>query len=301
VASELSELLMRHVNTSGLSNKSIAARLDVDQTAVSKWLNDGNGISRINLAGLLDLLMPVPEPGRGQPHPDRARAEELWHEAHRARAGRSRRGTPGTAAPAAAPAESQPAIAWDVANPEPITKLAELKLFEPEQTNDGDYLLYGRLEFGLRDDENQEPPVRIGVKGAFVAVTATGRLLRDETLIGKRAVEDNLKAEPGGVQVLGPRGAAHCLEGEVFGGTHLGVLRPTSEPSDHVCVSVSVGRRDFVVVPLDDNGDSVAQPVDSEAKNAILNLLIYGDPRITRDELGQPVVQRATLRRRAPE
>ncbi len=298
MASELTELLVRHVTASRLTNKEIAARLGVDHTAVSKWLNDANGISRLNLSALLDLLLPVPEPGFGEPHADRARAEALWQDAQRARLGRTRRSGSSRSAAALPADENPPSVTWDVANPEPITKLVELKLFEPEQTNDGAYLLFGRLEFGLRDDETTDTPVRLGVRDAFLAVSTAGQLLRDETLIGKRADHDHLKAEPGGLGVVGPRDAGPCLQGEVFGGAHVAVLRPTEREGDHVTVTVSVGRRDFVAMPLDADGACLTQPMDSEAKNAVLNLLIYGDARIARDELGRPLLQKATLRRR---
>ena len=299
MASELAELLRKRAHQGAWSNKKISAalsarRLSASESAVSKWLNDANGISRANLDALVDLLMPVPEPGCGIPDPDRARALELWQAMERAKVGRRAQSSPAVEDP---PAEK--ATDWPRSNPKPFLDLAALELHTPRSDNQGGFFLHGRLDLAQREDDSTDPPIRLAMQEAFLRVEVTDNLVMDGSLIGKRAAHPNLSPAGDALRITGPRPDAQCLDGEVFEESHIVTITPTDDAAAEVTVTISVGRRAFTVTPLDEEGRPLATALDSEAKKAVLNALIFEN--LPRDGTGRAVLQQAKLRRRPKE
>jgi len=278
------------------TNKELASEISkrgktVSESAVSKWRNDANGFSHANFLMLLDLLLPVPEPGCGKPHQDRAAMEAAWADESITNAKRPRRSL-----------AEEPSLAyaadWPRTNPKPIPSLAALELHTPQPGNEGGFYLRGRLDLTVRDDDSAEQPFRLGIrKGqAFITVAVSENFVMDGSLIGKRAPHKHLAPAGDALRVVGPARDDECLEGEVFDDTHLAVVTPTDDGAAEVTVTLSVLRRAFVVTALDEDGAPKAA-LDSEAKNAVLNALIFGN--LPRDDAGRTILQKATLRRRS--
>ncbi|MBU8544922.1 MULTISPECIES: hypothetical protein [Roseomonadaceae] len=206
-------------------------------------------------------------------------------------------------------AEQPPQFAadWPRDNPQPFTELAELELLTPQADNAGGYYLRARLVVGARADESVKPPVLLALREAFLSVDVPANLVTDGSLVGVREAHENLREAPGGLRVVGPLARtqngneAGYLEGEVLGGHHLAVLTSTADATEAetetaVTVRLSVPRRSFVVTPLDAEGNASIHAVDSPAKQAVLDALIFS--ALERDQLGRAVLQKAKLRMR---
>ena len=215
-------------------------------------------------------------------------------------------------APAAADNDALPtetAVDWPRDNPVPFTGLAELELHTPQLDNSGSYRLRARLVFGAREDENTTPPVILAAKDAFLTLHHTSNVVTDGSLIGVRTPNPNLKPSAGGIQIIGPLGnlpsAAGAmvayLDGEVFGDSYIAAAAITEDNQKdcEVTVTVSISRRGFIVLPINPETGTPIPVMESEAKQAILNLLI--SDRLPKDELGRPIIQRAVMRRRTKQ
>ncbi len=277
----------------------------VSTDAVSHWLYGTNLPRRPQLLAILDTFFPLAIPDSAEPHPDREAILVAWQAGQRPK--------PARAVPSPSPKASELQAArpfdWPRGNPKPVSGLAELELQTPKADNaGGGHYIQGRLVLGEREDDSGDRSVLLGIQDAFLSVETSEAFVTDGSLIGVRAPHDHLKEAPGGVQVVGPRierrnadgSTRQILEGEVLRGDHLVLASTTDEAAEaSVTVTLSVPKRGFVVTPIDADGVPVAEALDSEAKRAILNTLIF--EKLPRDDAGRAVLQRAKLTRRPQE
>lgn len=194
---------------------------------------------------------------------------------------------------------------WSRKNPVPFSGLAELELFSPQPDNQDGYRLKARLLIGSREDETTEKPVLISLTEAFITVRPSKKVTINGSLVGTREKHPNLAPVPGGLKITGPKSSNHntktlkksVLSGDVFEDADLAIIRIEDNSEDaQVSVSLSVSRRGFNVDALDENGEISKDAYTSEAKKAILNLLICRE--LDADDQGRVVLQRATLKRK---
>jgi len=272
----------------------------VSVDAIETWLKDKHTPRRQQMLAMLDTFFPVPVDGCTQQNPDLQAMNDAWTAEQRPQKKRSRLPEPPDYIP-------ESAADWPRQNPEPLMGLAELELHTPHADNEGGHRLRGRLVVGAREDDTNDQPILLSMREAFLRVETPNGMESDGSLIGVREQHEYLKAAPGGLRVVGPQtvaimpdGREHkYLDGDVFKGVHLAVLKTSeeNEPLGEVSVTLSVMRRHFDVTPLNADGENSIEAVGSEAKHAILNMLIFG--QMSCDEQGRAIVQKATLRRRA--
>jgi hypothetical protein len=260
--------------------------------AIGNWLKGINTPRRPQVLAILDVFFLDPAFSADTQHPERQRMYDAWTEETRPGARRAREAEP-SPPPAANAAE------WPRENPKPVPGLAALELHTPQPDNTGGHHLRGRLDLGAREDDSTEQPIRLAMLEAFVTVETSANLVTDGSLIGMRDAHPHLKPEAGALRVIGPLGEDGHLAGEVFGGSHIAVLTCTEEhAAAEVTVTLAVPRRGFAVTPLDEEG-APKKGVDSAAKRAILNTLIFDE--LPKDEQGRAVLQKAKLRKRPKE
>lgn len=267
--------------------------------AIGNWIKGTNLPRRPQMLAILDIFFPVPVDGCSPQHADRDIMYAVWTDLQRPRAKRTR-------APVIAEPSPESAADWPRDNPQPLVGLAELELHTPHADNEGGHRLRGRLVVGAREDDSNDKPILLTMREAFLRLESSIGIETDGSLIGIREAHEHLVQAPGGLRVVGPQSITQMpdgsslryLDGEVFDGKHIAILKDTNENNEDIEVqlTLSVMRRSFDVVPLDGEGRPLFDGITSEAKQSILNLIIF--ERLPRDEQGRVIVQKAKLRRR---
>lgn len=276
----------------------VGSRISVD--AIGNWLNGINTPRLPQFQSILEVFFGTASEDNRLHTSEREMIRELWTD-------EQRRGIKKITVAAEDTPATETAADWPRDNPIPFTGLAELELLTPQLDNFGSYRLRARLVFGAREDENTTPPVVLAAKDAFFSLSHNSNVVTDGSLIGVRTPNPNLKPSAGGIQIIGPLGnlatgsgtRVEYLDGEIFGDSHIAAAAITEEnrADCEVTVTVSISRRGFIVLPIDPVSGTPISAIESEAKHAILNLLI--SDRLPKDELGRPIIQRAVIRRRA--
>lgn len=274
-------------------------KASADAATIERWVAGLNQTNRYpTMVGILNVFFSSC-PGNA-PHPDRVQMEAVWKAEQHPSARKKQ------VAPAIAEPPPPNAAEWHHDGTDPIAGLAALELHTPQPDNTGGHHLRGRLTLGEREDDSTEHSILISLREAYVTVETSPALTTDGSLIGVREEHENLKPVAGALRITGPSATAtngdgserRYLEGEVFGGNTIATLNPTAnQGAAEVTVSLSIPHRVVQVTPIDENGAPVKEALDSVAKRAVLDAIIFNAPGVTKDDLGRAVIQRAKLKR----
>lgn len=267
-----------------------------DTDTVGKWLKGQSLPQRTRAYAIFAVFFPLPSDA-----PDREPMEAAWISADASRKHRDsevERDRP----------PDDPS-AWPRSNPQPILDLAQLELDTPETTNTGAVRLRGRLVLDARIDESSDPPVMVSLRAAHLALQVPEGVTSDGSLIGVREPHANLEVSSGSVRVIGPTaarptangGRVEYLKGDIFEGHHIAVLNGLDDaPNQPVTVTLSVGRMELDVTPLDADGGPLADARDSEAKRAVQDAIVFR-AGTAKDDVGRAILQVARIWQRGEQ
>ncbi len=187
---------------------------------------------------------------------------------------------------------------WSIANPEPIVGLAELALHIPRTGNEADtYHIVATLKLGQGDFDHDGRPILISIRDALLSVSSPSHPVVQGSLIGERAPHDHFDTIPGGLRVKGPRNKRGQLAGDVLGGEYILAVTSNGEGEKPVIVTLAAFRRSFDVVPADKRGKPVASCLNTEARDAVVNALIFR--LLKKDGQGRGILQQARMQRKS--
>jgi hypothetical protein len=216
-----------------------------------------------------------------------------------ARLARANRAAP---APHASAIFDAPADDWEFTEATVLRGLVELRLHPPRPGNEVSGSLYvdATLLFGTAcpdymPDDGQDPrSIAIALRQARLAIGSESYRPLKGSMIGERGDCEHLRRVAGYLEITGPAPNG-TLKGSPIGDQHLAVIAGTNAGDGAFAVTVTANWGSFVVIDADTPPESGGSNTPSANKTAILNALIYENVR--RDELGHPVLARATMQR----
>lgn len=193
---------------------------------------------------------------------------------------------------------------WQFTEATVLPDLVELRLHPPRAGNEipDSYYVDATLLFGTADcdfmPDDGEPPrtVSIALSNARLAIGSDSYRPLKGSMLGERGTSENFKRIAGGVEITGPARNG-TLEGDPIGEQYLAVVAGTNTASTPFAVTVAANRRSFVVTDSDAPPERRGANAPSDARDAILNVLIYKG--LPKDAAGRPVLARATMQRAA--
>ena len=198
----------------------------------------------------------------------------------------------------------RPAGEWQFTEATVLPDLVELRLHPPRAGNEipDSYYVDATLLFGtaccdyVPDDGAPPREVSIALTNARLSIGSDSYRPLQGSMIGERVTSENFKRVAGGVEITGPAPNG-TLEGDPIGEQYLAVIAGTNTGGAPFAVTVAANRRSFVVTDPDAPPERRGANAPSDARDAILNVLIYRDLR--KDETGRAVLARATMQRAA--
>jgi hypothetical protein len=197
-----------------------------------------------------------------------------------------------------------PAAGWTFTEDTVLPGLVELCLHPPRPGNevpDSFYvdatLLFGTAFPDYEPDDGQDPrTIAIALHKAWLAIGSDSYRPLKGSVIGECVEAEHLRRVAGYVEITGPAPSG-TLDGNPIGDQHLAVIAGTNTGNDPFAVTVAANWGSFVVIDAEAPPEHRGSNAPSGNKAAILNALIYKDVR--KDELGRPVLARATMQRRS--
>lgn len=218
-------------------------------------------------------------------------------------AARLEKANPVASGPRHPTAAEAPSAVWERTEATALPGLVELRLHPPRPGNevpDSFYvdttLLFGTAYPDYDPEDGQDPrTIAIALRKAFLAIGSDSYSPLPDSMIGERTDSAHYRRVAGGVEVTGPAPDG-TLNGSPIGDQYLAVIAGTNAGDAPFAVTVAANWGAFVVTDADVPAEHDGSDAPSRNKSAILNALIYKHAR--KDELGRPLLARATLRRR---
>jgi hypothetical protein len=273
--------------TSDFINAMNRAGCELGEDSVERYRNGSQLPRRPSLLAILDAYFPESQEALSE-HVDRQSMYDAWLNEQTPKRHTRKFTTAERPDPNAAE--------WPRENPKPFAHVAALELFTPTPDNKTGYVLRGRLDLGMREDESGEKPILLALRNAYLRLETSANLVTDGSLIGVREPHEHLEPIAGELRVVKPRNSDGCLVGEVFGGCHIAVVTPTDNVAGQITVTVSVPRSGFHVAAIDASGGPVPAALESEAKRKVLDALVFATLPV--DGAGRAILQSAVLWRR---
>jgi hypothetical protein len=196
-----------------------------------------------------------------------------------------------------------PAADWKITEDTVLPGLVELRLHLPRPGNevpDSFYvdatLLFGTAFPDYVPDDGQDPrTIAIALRQAWLAIGSDSYRPLKGSVIGERGESLHVRRVAGYVEITGPAPNG-TLDGSPIGDLYLAVIAGTHTGDDPFAVTVAANWGSFVVTDADAPPEGPGSNAPSGNKTAILSALIYKNVR--KDELGRPLIARATMQRR---